>query len=43
MNPRRVNEITFELRRIHSKVTDKTHKIRLENANKIYENVLQSN
>jgi len=43
MNHRKVNEITFELRRIHSRVNDKTHKIRLENANKIYENILQSN
>jgi hypothetical protein len=38
---RKVNEITFDLRKALSRVSDKTHKIRLENANRLYD-ILQS-
>jgi len=33
---RSVNEISFELRKAHSKVSDKTHRLKLENSNLLY-------
>jgi hypothetical protein len=35
-SPRPVSEMTFQLRKLLSKVSDKTQKVKLENANLLY-------
>ena len=35
--PRPVSSMTFALRKAHNKVNDKTHKLKIENANKLFE------